>query len=369
MEIAAERAWKKILLLAGAAVAIYLIFRFLLPIVLPFVFSSIVSVLYYPVLRKLYHKFFPDMQEEQERFCTGKTGFKEERSKKWFLILSVGLFYVAVLFLAVWLLGYFCRQGKSIVLNIPFYQAKCMAFVRDCCCQMDAVFHIKDGASYTYIMTLVGDNWSDSVNVILPKVTGYSMQFIEQVFSLLFGIVVTIIATFFMIQEYDGIREFLLSSEIGRNVCRMVHKCKETLKVYVKAQGFIMLMDGVVCTLAFWLIEQPYFLILGFVVAVVDALPVFGAGLILFPYTIFLILGKKYVAGVVLLLAYIACVLIRQVTEPRMIGNEVGIKPLYTIASMYIGFKLFGVYGFLLGPVGLLIMKEVYGNVWRKDEI
>ncbi len=168
-----------------------------------------------------------------------------------------------------------------------------------------------------------------------------------------------------MIQEYDEIRAFLLASEIGKNVCRMVQKCKETLKAYVKAQGFIMLLDGIVCTLAFWLIEQPYFLILGPVVAVVDALPVFGAGLILLPYTLFLLLGKKPVAALVLVLAYVACVLIRQVTEPRMIGNKVGIKPLYTIASMYIGFKLFGVFGFLLGPVGLLIVKEAYGNLLK----
>lgn len=360
MEIEAGRAWKKILLLAGVVFAVYLVFRFLLPIVLPFVLSAIVSVLYYPVLRKLYNKLFRELPQEPDTFCTEKTDLKRMRSKRWFFIFFVGLFYAVVLFLAVLLLGYFCRQGKSIVLNIPFYQAKCMAFVQNCCCQLDAVFHIKDGASYTYIMTLVGDNWSDSVNVILPKVTGYSVQFIEQAFSVLFGIMVTIIATFFMIQEYDGIREFLLRSEIGRNVCRMVHKCKETLKAYVKAQGFIMLMDGIVCTFAFWLIKQPYFLVAGFVVAVVDALPVFGAGLILIPYAFVLMLGKKYAAGLMLLLAYMACVLIRQVTEPKMIGNEVGIKPLYTIASMYVGFRLFGVYGFLLGPVGLLIVKEVY---------
>lgn len=363
MEIVSGKAWKKISFSVGMVIVIYLVFRFLLPLVLPFVFSGIVSVLYYPILRRIYNKMFPDKTEGQGEFCGKKTGSGKRRSKKWFLILAVGLFYVVVLLLAVLLLGYFCRQGKSIVLNIPFYQAKCMAFLRDCCCQVDAVFHIKDGASYTYIMTLVGDNWSDSVNVILPKVTGYSVQLMEQVFSLMFGIVITIIATFFMIQEYDGIREFLLSSEIGRNVCRMVHKCKETLKAYVKAQGLIMLLDGIACTLAFWLIGQPYFLILGPVVAVVDALPVFGAGLILLPYTLVLMLGKQFGAAMVLLLAYLACVLIRQVTEPRMIGNEVGIKPLYTIASMYIGFKLFGVYGFLLGPVGFLIVKEVCGNI------
>ena len=51
--------------------------------------------------------------------------------------------------------------------------------------------------------------------------------------------------------------------------------------------------------------------------------------------------------------------MIRQITEPKMIGKQIGLRPIYTIMSMYIGFRLFGVAGFLLGPIGVLIVRQV----------
>ena len=341
---------KKLAVLAALAIGIYLTFRYLLPLVLPFLIAGIVSIIYYPFLRKL---------------CK-KTGVWEGKKKRYFLIFAVVLFYAMVFLLVSLLAGYLLGQGQSILLNFPFYQAKIIYLVKCCCCQVDGILHVEDGASFTYIEGVMGNMWSDSMGQILPKVTSYSVQMAGTIFGALFSVIITIIATFFMIQDYDEIREKMLQSETGTNVCRVISKCKETLKAYVKAQGFIMLLDGTICTFAFFLIDQPYFLVLGPLVALVDALPFFGAGLILIPYMIILLLTKEVGKAGILLLAYLSCLLIRQITEPRMIGNKVGIKPLYTIISMYAGYKLFGVFGFLLGPVGVLIGKEIYMCICEK---
>lgn len=361
--------WEKILILFGLVITIYIAFRFLLPLFLPFVFAGVVSILYYPFLRKICCKLLegePVESGEKVERASGKwIELGVQRKKKYFLIFAVGLLYIVIFVCVCLLFGYLCGQGRSIVLNLPFYQAKCTELLKDCCCQVDDIFHMKEGVSFTYIMGMVGDNWQNCANTFFPKVTGYSFELAGQLFSLLFGVVITVIATFFMIQEYDEIRAGLLGSDIGKKIYNMVHKCKETLKAYVKAQGFIMLVNGVVCTLAFWLVGQPYFLISGPLVALVDALPIFGAGLILIPYTLFLVIKKEFGHALILAIAYVMCILVRQVTEPKMIGGEVGIKPLYMIVGMYLGFKLFGVFGFLLGPVGLLIVKEVYVTVCR----
>lgn len=227
-------------------------------------------------------------------------------------------------------------------------------------CQIDDILHIAEGVSFAYVEGMMGDMWSDSMNGMIPKVTVFSVQMVSKIFGTLFCIIITVIATFFMIQDYDRIREKMPQSEIGRNLCRVIKKCKDTLKAYVKAQGLIMLLDGVLCTLAFLLIGQPYFLVFGPLVAVVDALPVLGAGFILLPYGVVLLLTKKFGKACILLAAYLGCLLIRQITEPKMVGGEIGMRPLYTIISMYVGVKLFGIYGFLLGPVGVLIGKELY---------
>lgn len=335
---------RKIVILSALAVGIYLAFRYLLPLVIPFVIAGIVSVLYYPLLRRLYEK----------------TGMWNGKKKRWFLVAAVLLFYL-VLFLLVGLFaGYLLGQGQSILLNLPFYQAKAVYLVKNCCGQVDEILHMANGASFAYIEGIVGGVWSDPLNGMLPKVTSYSVQMAGKLFHFLFCAIITIIATFFMIQDYDGIRAKLLESEIGSGMCRVLAKCKDTFKAYIRAQGLILLLDGILCTAAFLIIDQPYALVFGPLTAVVDALPVLGAGLVLWPYILVLVLTKHLWQAGVLLLAYLGCLLIRQLTEPRLVGGEVGIKPLYTIISMYAGVRLFGIYGFFLGPVGVLIGKELY---------
>lgn len=224
---------------------------------------------------------------------------------------------------------------------------------------MDGWLHMEEGVCYACMEELFGNAWGDSLTGMLPKVTTYSVQMAQKIFQMLFGVIVTVIATFFMVQDYDEIRESMIRSDLGKRLCHVLTKSKDALKIYIKAQGVIILLDGTLCTIAFLLIHQPYAVMLGPLVAVVDALPILGAGLVLLPYILFLLLSKKAGQACILFFAYLGCLLIRQITEPRMIGQKIGMKPLYTIISMYVGFQLFGIAGFLLGPVGAMIGKEV----------
>lgn len=338
---------KKWLCIIGITVGIYLAFRFLLPLVVPFLIAGLIAILYYPLLRKLW----------------GGTFLWKERSRGYLLMVSVVLLY-AVLLAVLWLIGsYLWRQGEVLWLNLPFYQTRLYCFVRDCCCQLDTWFCLEDGVCYEYIRQWFRGMEGESFANILPRVTGMSVQLAGNVFQILFQVVIAVIATFLMIQDYERIREGFLGNKWGRRVCQLLIKCKETLKTYLKAQGVIMLLDGTVCTIAFLLIHQPFAWVLGPLVAIVDALPVFGAGCILLPYILFLLLTKAFGKAAIVFGAYVACVMIRQLTEPKMIGNQMGMRPLYTIFAMYVGFQLFGVFGFLLGPVGVLIGRELYKSL------
>lgn len=335
---------KKTILVIVITVGIYLSFRFLLPLVIPFVIAGVVSVIYYPILRKIYKD----------------SDIWESKRKKWILVLSVVLLYVTLLLMLGCLCGYLIGQCQSIWLNFPFYKAKFIGVLQDCCQQVDVFLRMEKGESYGYVEEIVTDLDEISLSGMIPKVTTYSVQFVGMLFGFVFEMIVTVMATFFMIQDYEKIREKMLESAGGRAICRLITKCKDTLKAYLKAQGFIMLLDGVLCTLAFMLIGHPYYLVLGPLVAVLDALPVLGAGILLIPYAVYLLMTSELWKVFVVLLAYIGCVVIRQLTEPRMIGGKMELRPVFTLLSMYVGFQLFGVIGFLLGPVGVLIGQELY---------
>ena len=69
---------------------------------------------------------------------------------------------------------------------------------------------------------------------------------------------------------------------------------------------------------------------------------------------------KDYVAAAVLLTLYVVTMVVREVLEPKLMGKEMGLKPLYVLLSVYVGLKLFGVGGIVLGPIGLTILKTVF---------
>lgn len=339
-----EEIMKKWMVLIGIVLIIYFSFRFLLPIIMPFVIAGLVSILYYPILRRIFG---------EQRIWKGKT-------KKFFLAFAVFLFYFFIFFTLLLLGRYLWGEGESLLLNIPFYQVKFMCFVEKYCSQIDVFFHCENGVCYGYIEGLIRKIDWRSATAILPKLTSYSVRLAEKTFHFIFTFMITIIATFFMIQDYDEISRRFSRWEFGIILCNVVKKCKETLKVYIKAQGLIMLLDGILCIFSFFIIGQPYALLLGLLTALIDALPVMGAGFVLIPYTGFLLLTGELGKAGILFLTYLLCILIRQFTEPRMIGEKVGMKPLFTIFSMYVGVRLFGILGFLLGPVGFLIGKELY---------
>lgn len=341
--------YRKIGIYVAAFLGVYLAFRFLLPLVVPFVIAGIVAIVYYPFLRKVFRRW--DVWDGG-------------RGKKWLLAGAVITLYVIVLVGICWLLSYLFGQGRSMVLNYPFYEAKILCLMQKCCCRVDEWLRMTKGQSYGYVMHIVytyaNRDWLQNVGTdAVAKVTSMSVQAAGAVFGMVFQIVIVVISTFFLILDYERIREKMLQSELGRNICRMVITCKETLKTYVRAQGLIMVLDGVVCTVAFYIVGQPYYLLLGPLAAVVDALPVLGIGMILLPYALYLLLSGFVGKALIMVLAYICCVVIRQITEPKMIGNRIGMHPIYTIMSMYVGFRLFGIAGFLLGPVGVLIVHQV----------
>ena len=121
----------------------------------------------------------------------------------------------------------------------------------------------------------------------------------------------------------------------------------------------IMAVTAMICTLGLTLLGNPYSVLLGLGIGLLDALPVFGTGAVLVPWGAFLLLERQWWRGAVLLFIYGLCYFIRQFLEAKLMGSRMGLSALETLFSMYVGLELFGVSGFFLGPVGLLIIEDL----------
>ena len=120
---------------------------------------------------------------------------------------------------------------------------------------------------------------------------------------------------------------------------------------WMKAQCKLAGVTWGILSAGFLLLRVPYALLWALVVAVLDALPVLGTGIVLLPWALLRLLEGDTVMAVGLLGLYGAAALIRSALEPKLVGRQLGLDPLLTLAAVYVGYRIWGIGGILLAPV------------------
>lgn len=141
---------------------------------------------------------------------------------------------------------------------------------------------------------------------------------------------------------------------------RLRKQLRDVLSSWFKAQLKLLALTFAIVTAGLLVLRLPYAILLGAVIAVVDALPVLGAGVILLPWGTIVLLQGDTQRGLALVLLYGITALTRTAMEPRLVGRQLGLNPLMTLIAIYAGFKLCGVAGMLLFPVGATLLRQVY---------
>lgn len=122
------------------------------------------------------------------------------------------------------------------------------------------------------------------------------------------------------------------------------------LSAWLVAQAKLMGLTLTILVLGFWLLKIPYGLIWAFLIALVDALPVLGTGTVLIPWAAICLIQADRARALGMVGLYLTISLTRSMLEPKLLGRQLGLDPLVTLASMYVGFKLWGFPGMILAP-------------------
>lgn len=139
-----------------------------------------------------------------------------------------------------------------------------------------------------------------------------------------------------------------------------------TLLNWLRVQGVLLMTTFAQLTLGMLLLGVEPAILLAGLIALVDALPIFGSGAVLLPWSLVALLQGDFMLGIGLIVLYAIVTLVRSVLEPRLVRAQAGLPPLVTLLSMYIGFKIFGVAGIILTPVIVVIAWQLW--LGREDE-
>lgn len=129
---------------------------------------------------------------------------------------------------------------------------------------------------------------------------------------------------------------------------------------FIRARFILISISTFLIVLALELFASPYSLILGLICGILDFIPVIGPGLLLIPWALYLFLVGNKVFALQIIALYLAHSILRTMLEPRVIGRNIGVHPLATLISVYLGLKIFGALGVIIGPAFVIATKAIF---------
>ncbi len=221
---------------------------------------------------------------------------------------------------------------------------------------------------------LIAQQWaenlfSDSSALLQPflqTVPRMVTNFVGKISQGLFGILTGLIASVMLSIRLPQLRAWLqrkLPEGFSARFSTALAGFKSALGKWFLAQGKLMGITFLVLFFGFVLLRIPKAALWAGLIALVDAFPILGVGTVLVPWSLVCLLRGELVRGVGLLAVFMICWLVRSVTEPRLVGQSLGLDPLVTLFAIYAGFQLWGIPGMLLAPMLAMTISQLYRAV------
>ena len=190
----------------------------------------------------------------------------------------------------------------------------------------------------------------------------WASELVGKLPGILLFLATTVLAAYFTAVSYPAIIAFVrrqVPQRWQRSLSAAAKTLRSTFWKWLKAESLLCLVTFCLLLLGFWYLGVDYALLTAALTAVVDALPVLGAGTVLVPWAVYHLLLGGVPRGIALLALYAIILLIRSFLEPRVMAAQAGLPHLSALLAMYLGYSLFGVWGMLLLPILLLFVKQL----------
>lgn len=322
-----------------AALGVYIVFKYMLVLFMPFVVAYALAFFLTPIVDYL---------------------TKITRIKRGILAFVVLCIVVVILGLLITLLvTTAANQLVDMINNSKHYESMLNGLVDNACCTVEKYFGVDKNKVYEYVSTSAEKIWNGRQHDTIVKLMDTSAMTIVAAIKVLVFIFTAVVATFYMIVSREEIRQKKSESIFYKEISAVMGNVYKVSVSYVRTQLIIMFFTTLICYGGLLLIENKYALIIAMVVGALDALPLFGVGAVLVPWGIILLIMGNYFQAAVIFIVFVICYVFREIAEPRLMGHGIGISPLMTIVSMYVGFELFGLAGVVLGPIAYVVLRTI----------
>ncbi len=320
--------------------------RYALPALFPFVVAYIVTVLLLPLVRLLNSKL--------------------KINKRILSVILVILFYGTIGVIVIWLLVEIAAFASERIKDLPaFFQSQVRPFlvnlfdeIQEMIYNLDPEMAIDFDATANSLLSSLGSTVMSVSGSVVGKLTDFAVS----VPSFLLNIVIMIVATIFLLVDYDSIGAFI-TRQLSDKSNKLLHNIKahlgRVLKKYLVSYSLIMLITFAEIFLGLTIIGFKHAALISVLISVFDILPIVGSGLVIVPWAIICFITGSVGAGIGLFILWAILCVVRQIIEPKIVGDSVGMHPFLTLFAMLAGNFIYGGVGILLLPVMIALFQSL----------
>lgn len=343
------RVFKRILYVILILLSLYLVFKFAI-FYLPFLIAFVISLLIEPMIR----------------FIMKKTKLTRRTSS----IIIFTVVSIIILGSLIWGLTSLFSEASNLLKGLNTYVEKVYELFQNLTNRLEF-----DKISLPNELAMILQNSAEGLlntisNGIRNALTGL-LNLVTSIPSIAIYFVITIMALYLICVDKVYILDQIEHHIPKKWVLKMLSHIKEltkTLGEYLKAELTLILVSFIISLIGLYILKLAKFniefpLLIALFIGFVDALPILGSGTVMIPWAIISGLNGDLKLGIAIIILFIVMSIIRQILEPRLISKHIGTHPIFTLIAMYTGFKFIGVIGMLVGPIILIIIKNVFATL------
>lgn len=322
---------------------IILLARYALGVLMPFLIAFVISLLLKPAVAFLHEKL---------KLPRGVIG-----------IALVVVFYSLVGLLIIVLGVQLFSAAKSFFLTLPSlytngivpWMSNAFASLQEFAGHLDP----EATAAYNVVAENVTKSLGDAVVNVSKSVVGWVTSSTLKAPKLLLNMLIMVISTIFLTVDFPKIHAFVMR-QLSERWRTLLHNARvqlgRTLWSYVRSYAMILIITFSEIFIGLSIIGVNNAAGIAVAIAIFDILPVVGNGLVLLPWTIYTLISGHLTTGIGLAVLYVVVIVVRQIMEPKIVGDRVGLHPIVTLLSMVLGTYLFGGIGLLGLPITIALI-------------
>ena len=339
---------KKILNTIILIVLIFIILK-LAVFYMPFLIAFIISLMMEPAIKKIMEKF----------------SFSRKISAIIMFIIVFGI----ILGLLIWGISTIVSEASNLLSGFNEYYENISNKIQSLVKSVDL--------EKINISNEISQVIQNTIDVLLQRLSIYIQRFLTGIIrfvtslpSIAIYFAVTILALYFIctdkIYMIDELEHHLPEKWV-KEMAIHLKQITKTLGGYLKAQVILIVISFTISLVGLYImhfagLDVGFPLLIALGIGFVDALPILGSGTVMIPWAIISGLNGELTLGISIMVLLIIMSVTRQLIEPKIVSGNIGIHPIFTIIAMYTGFKFIGVLGMFIGPILLIIFKNIFSD-------